>query len=86
MNIIALEKSKEVLEYLCNGLEDSPDTHAARCEQQKGLEVFGQTARMQSIACMKDNEFHGAYRNSFSRCRSRFDEWERISLTSFERH
>lgn len=85
MNYIALEKSKEVLEYLCNDLVDSPDTHAARCEQQKGLEVFRQTMKMQSIRCMKDNEFHRTYQNSFSRCRSRFDEYSRISLTSKER-
>lgn len=85
MNQIAILKNKEVLEYLHNGLVNSPDTIAARHEQQKGLEVFRKTMLIQSIECMQDNEFHKIYYNSFSRCRSRFDEYARVSLTSVER-
>lgn len=85
LNYIALAKDTEVLDYLCNGLVDSPDTNAARCEQQKGLEVFRKTTRMQTIRCMQDNEFRKIYQNSFSRCRSRFDEYSKVSLTSNER-
>lgn len=82
LNSIAIEKEKEVLGYLCNGLVNSPDTNAARCEQQKGLEVFRKTMLMQSVEDMQDNEFHKIYQSSFSRCRSRYDEWFRVSLTS----
>lgn len=85
MNAIANAKIEEVLEYLCNGLKNSPDTSAARCEQQKGLEVFRETMLMQSVEDMQDNEYHRIYQNSFSRCRSRVDERSRVSLTSKER-
>ncbi len=85
MNAIANAKIKEVLDYLCNDLEDSPDTSVARCEQQKGLEVFRKTMLMQSVEDMQENEYHSIYQNSFSRCRSRFDEYYRVSLTSKER-
>lgn len=85
INFIALKKEEEVLDYLCNGLENSPDTSAARCDQQKGLEVFRKTMMMQTVRCMQDNEFHRIYQNSFSRCRSRFDEYSRVSLTSKKR-
>lgn len=85
VNYIALAKEEEVLKYLCNGLVNSPDTNAARCEQQKGLEVFRKTMKMQTVQCMQENEFRKIYQNSFSRCRSRFDEYSRISLTSKER-
>lgn len=85
MNFIAQEKEAEVIAYLHNGLVDSPDTSTARYEQQKGLEVFRKTMMMQTVRCMKDNEFHKIYQNSFSRCRSRFDEYSRVSLTSKKR-
>lgn len=85
MNNIAHEKENEVLNYLCNGLVNFPDTCVARQEQQKGLEVFRKTMLMQSVRCAQDNEFHKIYHNSFSRCRSRFDEYARVSLTSKER-
>lgn len=85
LNAIANAKIEEVLAYLCNGLENSPDTSSARAEQQKGLEVFRETMLMQSVEDMQDNEYHRIYQNSFSRCRSRFDEHFRVSLTSKER-
>lgn len=85
MNSIALEKENEVFSYLSNGLKGMPDTSTARYEQQKGLEVFRKTMMMQTVRCMKDNEFHKIYENSFSRCRSRWDEYSRVSLTSKKR-
>ena len=85
MNKIALAKEDELLDYLCNGLVDSPDTSAARCKQQKGLKVFKNTMLLQTVRSMQDNEFQKIYQNSFSRCRSRFDEYSRVSLTSKER-
>lgn len=85
INFIALDKERKVLDYLSNDLEDSPDTAAARCEQQKGLEVFRKTMLMQTVRCMQDNEFYKIYQNSFSRCRSRLDEHSRVSLTSKKR-
>lgn len=68
MNHIALAKEDEVLKYLCNGLpEGRPDTAAARCEEQKGLEVFRKTAKMLSLKCMKLNHYQRICENSFSR-------------------
>lgn len=85
-NNIAIAKNEEVLAYLRNGLVDSPDTIAARYEQQKGLEVFRETDQMLSknIEAMQDLEFHKIYWNR-SGCRTRFDEFARVSLTSVER-
>lgn len=85
MNGIAKAKEKELLAYLCNGLVDSPDTPAARYKQMQGIEVFKKTASMQTVRNMQDNEYYGIYNNSFSRCRSRFDEYPRVNLTSCER-
>ncbi len=85
MNYIASTKEEEVFSYLSNGLKGMPDTSPARYEQQKGLEVFRKTMMMQTVRCMKDNEFHKIYENSFSRCRSRWDEYSRVSLTSKKR-
>lgn len=85
MNNIAKAKETELLQYLCNGIIDSPDTSAARYKQQQGIDVFKKTASMQTIRMMQDNEYQNIYWNSFSRCRSRFDEYPRILLTSKER-
>ena len=86
MNYIALAKEDEVLKYLCNGLpEGRPNTAAARCEEQKGLEVFRKTMKTQSVACMQENEFRKIYQNSFPGVRTRFQEYSRISLASVER-
>ena len=85
MNEIAMAKIKEVHGYLCNGLVDSPDTSVARYEQQKGLEVFRKTHQMLTDETMQDNDFHKIYQNKSFGCRSRFDEFARVSLTSKER-
>lgn len=85
VNNIALEKERVLLEYLSNNLIDSPDTSVARCKQQEGLEVFKDLMLLQSAKDMQDNEFKKIYQNSFSRCRSRFDEYSKVSLTSKER-
>ena len=85
MNEIAIAKSKEVLGYLSNGLIDSPDTAVARYEQQKGLEVFRKTHQMHTAETMQDCDFHKIYQNKSFGCRSRFDEFARVSLTSKER-
>jgi hypothetical protein len=84
LNEIALKKEEILLNYLCNDLVDSPDTSVARCKQQKGLEVFKETMLLHTVKSMQDNEFQKIYQNSFSRCRSRFDEYSRVSLTSKE--
>lgn len=78
----ALEKEAMVLDYLCNGLVGYPDTAVARQEQQKGLEVFRKTMQIQTVETVQDNEFHKIYNNSFSRCRSGFDEYAKVNLTS----
>jgi hypothetical protein len=85
MNNIAMQKEKTLLDYLCNDLVDSPDTSVARMKQQKGLEVFKQTMLLHTVRTMQDTEFQKTYVNSFSRCRSRFDEFSRVCLTSRER-
>ncbi len=85
MNNIAKAKEEEVLKYLCNGLVNSPDTRAARFKQQQGLEVFRHAAFLRTVDIMKSNAYQEIYNNSFSRCRSRFDEYSRVSLTSKER-
>lgn len=85
MNNIAKAKEEEVLKYLCNGLVNSPDTIAGRFQQQQGLEVFRKSIFLQTADIMKSNDYQEIYKNSFSRCRSRFDEYARFSLTSKER-
>ena len=70
---------------MCNGLVGYPDTAVARQEQQKGHEVFRNTMKMQTVKTVQDNEFNKIYNNSFSRCRSRFDEYAKVNLTSRER-
>lgn len=85
MNGIAKAKETELLAYLCNGLENLPDTPAARYKQMQGIEVFKKVAAHQTVRNMQDNDYHGILNNSFSRCRSRFDEYPRILLTSRER-
>ncbi len=85
MNNIASKKKVEILSYLQNGLIDSPDTCAARRKQQEGLIVFKKTMQMLTVRGMQDNENDKIYYNSFSRCRSRLDEYSRVSLTSVER-
>ena len=82
MNPIANCKIKEVINYLCVDIEDPVDTPVSRAEQQKGLEVFRKTMLMLSADDMADNEYCEIYKNSFSRCRSRFDEYSRVLLTS----
>lgn len=82
MNAIANSKIKEVINYLHIDIEDPVDTPVSRAEQQKGLEVFRKTMLMLSANDMEDNEYCEIYKNSFSRCRSRFDEFSRVSLTS----
>ena len=85
MNEIAIAKIKEVHGYLSNGLVDSPDTSVARYEQQKGLEVFRKTHQIHTDETMQDCDFHKIYQNKSFGCRSRFDEFSRVSLTSKER-
>ena len=85
MNVIANAKEKKLLDYLCNGLENSPDTSTARCKQQVGLEVFKETMRLHTVRTMQDIQLMKVYENSFSRCRSRFDEFSRVSLGARER-
>lgn len=85
MNNIAQSKENDVLDYICNGLVNSPDTIAGRFKQQQDLEVFRQSALLQTVDIMQSNDYQEIYKNSFSRCRSRFDEYARVSLTSKER-
>ncbi len=86
MNEIANSKIKEVIDYLHVDLErPAVDTPSSRVEQQKGLEVRRATAEMLTVKDMQDLEYHKPYQNSFSRCRSRFDEHSRVSLTSKKR-
>lgn len=85
MNNIAKAKENDVLDYICNGLVNSPDTIAGRFKQLQGLEVFRKSISLQTADIMKSNDYQEIYKNSFSRCRSRFDEYGRISLTSKER-
>lgn len=88
MNKVAMEKEKRLLDgYLCNGLVNSPDTSVARRKQQRGLglEVFEQIMLMHTVETMQEINFQHTYVNSFSRCRSRFDEFSRVSLASVER-
>ncbi len=82
MNTIAVEMERRLLDgYLCNDLVDSPDTSVARAKQMKGIETFKETMRLHTVKTMQDNEFQKIYVNSFSRCRSRFDEYSRVDLT-----
>ena len=82
MNTIAVEMERRLLDgYLCNDLVDSPDTSVARAKQQKGIEVFKETMLLHTVETMQDSEFQETYVNSFSRCRSRFDEYSRVDLT-----
>jgi hypothetical protein len=86
MNSIAMKKEERLLDgYLCNGLVDSPDTSVARRKQQKGLEVFRDIMLLHTVETMQEINFQHTYVNSFSRCRSRFDEFSRVCLGSRER-
>lgn len=85
MNGIAKAKEKELLAYLCNGIENSPDTPAARYKQMRGIEVFKKVAEHQTVRNMQDNDYCEIYKNKSFGCRSRFQEPYRINLTSRER-
>ena len=85
MNTIAIKKEEKLLSYLSNGLENSPDTSVARAKQQEGLEVFRELMLFQTAKDMQDSLWNKVYQNSFSRCRSRFDEPSKVSLGSRER-
>lgn len=85
MNTIAVQKEEKLLDYLCNDLEDSPDTSVARAKQQEGLEVFKETRLLETAKHIREKDFKQFYKNSFSRCRSRFDEFSKVSLGARER-
>lgn len=86
MNPIANGKIKEVIDYLHVDLEyPAVDTSSSRQQQQKGLEVFRDTMNMLTVKDMQDLEYIKVYQNSFSRCRSRYDEHSRVSLASEKR-
>ncbi len=86
MNKIAAAKSKEVLDYLKNGLKNAVDTITSRYYQQQGLEVFRDTDKMftGNIEAMQNCASRNIYENSSSGG-NRFDEFARVSLTSVER-
>lgn len=86
MNNIASTKKEELLGYVCNGLENQPDTCMTRHHQQKGLKVFKKTHDMLTLETYKAAENDKYYYNSFSRCRSRIDEPHRVQLTSAKRN
>ena len=66
-------------------LADLPDTYAVRAQEVKHSHIFRSTYRRLTAQGMHENRYYRIYENSFSRCRTRFDECGRVSLTSKKR-
>lgn len=66
-------------------LADLPDTAAVRAAEVEHSDIFRSTYRRLTARGMRENHYYRIYENSFSRCRTRFDECGRVSLTSKKR-
>ena len=85
MSGIAKRRCKEILaSYTCD-LSDMPDTREVRAREIEDSGIFRSTYRRLTARGMRENHYYRIYENSFSRCRNRFDECGRVSLTSKRR-
>ena len=79
--IIAKSKCEELKSSFWVDTSIFPDTCAVRAMEKEMSLPFKLTRRVLTVEGMRDNSYYRINENSFSRCRSRFDEFGRVSLT-----
>ena len=80
MSYIAKSKCEELKASFSIDTSNLPDTCAVRAQEKEISLPFKLTRRVLTVEGMRDNSYYRIYENSFSRCRSRFDEYGRVSL------